>query len=112
MGTFPTLPVLHHNTQPDSIGKVIIIDQAFAIARKILDISIEVLQQRKAHFELQSAAVLIETEIVSEHEPKVIFSPNGAGPDLPIAEVGGDVWIVILAFFLGNARPGFKDDVE
>jgi len=42
----------------------------------------------------------------------VIVPPDGSSPDLPIAEVGCYIRIIILTFFLGDTCPGLKDQIE
>jgi hypothetical protein len=112
MAACHVLPVLHHHADADAVREVVVVDEALAVSGEILDVAVEVLDQGEAHLELQGAAILVETEIVPEHERKVVIPPDGPRPDLPVAEVGSDVRVVVLAFILGDAGPGLEDEVE
>ena len=107
-----TLPVFHHHAHADAVREVVVVDEALAVAHEVLDVAVEVLDQGEAHLELRGAAVVVEAQVVAEHERQVEIPPDRAQPDLPVTQVGLDVRVVVLLCALGDAQPGLDLEVQ
>jgi hypothetical protein len=83
---------------------VVVVQKAFAITVEILEIPSDPFQDRKAPFQLGSAAVGMEVKVIAEHDPKPVPFPEVVAPDLPIPEVIFDVGVIVIRDRLREIR--------
>ena len=104
-----SIPLLEYKADADPVHRVVVVQKAFAISKKILHIPTDPFKEWETPFNLQSAAVMVNTEIVPEHRSEPVLLEEIVPPDLPVAQVFFDIGIVVIFAALRNAVPSFQE---
>jgi hypothetical protein len=111
-GSVEILPFLQQETDPDTVGRGIVIEQALPVSVEILDISAHPREEWKTPRKLQTAPVVVESQIVPKQKPEPVPMPQVESVQLAVAKVILDVGIVVVCFVLRYAVPDIEKENE
>ena len=75
-----------------------------------MNVAADPFEEGKAPFRLQGAAIVMEVEVVSEHDPEPVPFPEIVSPDFPVAEIFSHVRIVVIFGGFGDPVPAFQEE--